>query len=224
MARHLNLEEQEQLAQIKGFWEQNGRFIILLVTVLVLTIGGWFGWQYWQNKQAMSASVLYDQFQQAVTANNTAKAREVVTQIQTQYGSTSYASLAALQGATAFYNAGELDAAKQALAWLVDNGKEPGWKAIAVLRLADILTDQKNYDEALKVLSVQVPDTFKPMVADKRGNVYVGQGKPDEAKNAYMSAYQDPALPASMRELVYGKLNLLGVDISTLTLNGEQRT
>ena len=35
-----NLEEQEQLAGVKAFWDRNGNFILTVATVVLLAIAG----------------------------------------------------------------------------------------------------------------------------------------------------------------------------------------
>lgn len=213
--KNLNLEEQEQIAQIKGFWEQYGRLIILVLVVLLVVIAGWASWQFWQNHQAKGAAVVFDELNDAVMSQNAAQAKDAVSRIQADYGRTDYASHAALIGAKLVHDQGDIDGAKNMLQWVVDNGREPGLKALAVLRLADILIDQKSYDAALTVLNTSVPKSFAGLIDDKRGNVYLGQGKTDEAKAAYSKAFV--ALKAQpYQQVVSGKLELLGVDTTML--------
>lgn len=222
MATHLNLEEQEQIAQLKGFWEEYGRTIIFIVVVLVAIIGGWAGWNYWQNKKANEASALYDVFNQSFMVQEPVGTQKMALTLQTEYASTSYASLASLNAATVLYHANDLDSAQAMLQWVKDNTKDDGWKALAVLRLADILTDQQKYDEALSVLTTTVPTAFAPYIADKRGNVYVAQGNTDEAKNAFMQAYQQMNAQDDLKNLVAAKLGLLGVNVLAIESVGEQ--
>lgn len=222
MATHLNLEEQEQIAQLKGFWEEYGRTIIFIVVVLVAVIGGWAGWNYWQNKKASEASALYDVFNQSFMIQEPLGTQKMALTLQTEYGSTSYASLASLNAATVLYHANDLDSARAMLQWVKDNTKDDGWKALAVLRLADILTDQQKYDEALSVLTTTVPTAFVPYIADKRGNVYVAQGNTEDAKNAFMQAYQQMNAQDDLKNLVAAKLGLLGVNVLAIESVGEQ--
>lgn len=214
--QHLNLEEQEQLAQLKSFWADYGRAIILAVIVFVGTIGGWHTWNWWQNKQAQEASVLYDQLSHAMIASDQEKVKQTALQIQSEYKSTYYASLASLAAASYLYQLDDLDSTAQLLTWVKDHGKDKGWSALAVLRLADVLTDQKKYDEALTVLSSNVPEAFLPYVADKRGNVYVAQGDVEKAKTAFLEAYQG-ITAVEHKVFVSRKLSLLGMDVQVNT-------
>ena len=80
---------------------------------------------------------------------------------------------------------------------------EPEYRSIARLRLAALLLEQKQYDEALEQLDAANARTFEPLVADRRGDVLLAQGKKDAARAAYQQAYaaMDPArrLPAPGR-------------------------
>ena len=227
MAKHLknlNLEEQEQLEQLKGFWAEYGRLITLTAVVLLVVIVGWVGWQFWQNQQARGAAVIYDKLNEALVRNDADQAKQAVTEIQEQYGRATYASQSALVAVNLLYTQGQLDSAKEILSWVTEHGRDPGLKGLAVLRLADILMDQKDYDRALAVLATEVPEAFAGLVNDKRGMVYVAQGKIEEAKAAYSQAYRGLAMLPESQQMVANKLSVLGVDVTTLVPAGEPRS
>src|SRR4051794_3315954 len=52
MAKHLDLEEQEQLADIKHFWNEYGNLISWVVIAVFGAIAAWNGWQYWERTQS----------------------------------------------------------------------------------------------------------------------------------------------------------------------------
>src|SRR5690349_2978287 len=70
MAKHLDLEEQEQLAEIKHFWNQYGNLISGVVIVVFGAIALWNGWQYWQREQASQAAAMYDEVDRAAQAGD----------------------------------------------------------------------------------------------------------------------------------------------------------
>ena len=61
---------------------------------------------------------------------------------------------------------------------------------MARLRLAALLLQAKDYDGALKQLDGATAPTFAALVADRRGDVLMAQGKPDEARTAYQAAWK----------------------------------
>ena len=69
---HLDLEEQEQLDQVKHFWKQYGGLINWALIVLLAVYAGWNGWQYWQRKQAAQATALYEEVERIAAGANDA--------------------------------------------------------------------------------------------------------------------------------------------------------
>jgi len=47
----LDLEEQEQLAELKAWWKQHGNLIVATVLAAALTFAGWQGWRWYQAGQ-----------------------------------------------------------------------------------------------------------------------------------------------------------------------------
>lgn len=207
---HLDLEEQEQLDQIKHFWKQYGNLITWLLTAVLAAYAGWNGWQYWQSKQATQASALYDEVERIARSGDLSRLERALGDMKEQYGSTTYAQQAALLAAKAYFDADRLDAAKGALAWVAEKASDEGYRAVARLRLSGILLEGKAYDEALKLLNESYPADFAPLVADRRGDVYLAQGKKTEAAAEYRKAYQGLDEGTEYRRLVDAKLAALG--------------
>jgi predicted negative regulator of RcsB-dependent stress response len=67
----LDLQEQEQLDTLKAWWKDNGTWMLGVVLVVVVAMGGWRGWQYYQNKQATEAATLYQQFVEQLASGST---------------------------------------------------------------------------------------------------------------------------------------------------------
>lgn len=212
MAKHLDLEEQEQLAEIKHFWNEYGNLITWTLIVVFGAIAAWNGWQYWQRTQAAQATTLYDEVERAARAGDVNRVERAFADMKDKFGRTAYAQQAGLLAAGTFVDKGNMEAAKTALAWVADKASDEGYQAVARLRLAGILTQEKAYDQALKQLSGDFPKEFAPLAADRRGDVYNLQGKKAEAKAEYSRAYQGLDDRSEYRRLVEVKLSALGVD------------
>jgi len=215
MARHLDLEEQEQLDELKHFWNQWGNLITWVLIVVFGSFAAWNGWQWWERREAVRAAALYDEVDKAAGAGDTARLQQSVKDIEDKFGSTAYAAQAALLGAKVFADKGQADQAKAALQWAAGEAKDEGYQAVARLRLASLLADGKNYDEALKQLSGSFPKEFEALAADRRGDIYRLQGKNNEARAEYTKAWQGLA-GTDYRALVEVKLTALGVDVQGL--------
>lgn len=212
MANHLDLEEQEQLDQIKHFWKQYGNAITWALIVVLGAFASWNFYQYWQRNQATQASAMYDEVERAVKSADAAKIDRVFADMKDKFSSTAYAQQAGLLVAKQYYNSGNMDAAKAALSWVADKSADAGYQAIARLRLVSILMDAKAYDDALKLLTASFPTNFEALVADRKGDVLLLQGKKAEALAEYGKAYKGFDERTEYRRLVEVKLNSLGID------------
>jgi predicted negative regulator of RcsB-dependent stress response len=216
MARHLDLEEQEQLDELKHFWNQWGNLITWLLIAVLGSFAAWNGWNYWQRTQAAKASALYDEVERAAAGGDTARLQQAVKDIEDKFGGTTYAPQAALLAAKLLAEKGQVDAAKTDLQWVANEAKDEGYQAVARLRLAGLQAEAKAYDDALKTLSASMPKEFEPLAADRRGDIYNLQGKRDQARTEYTKAWKGMTGEADYRALVEVKLTSLGVDVKTL--------
>lgn len=216
MATHLDLEEQEQLDQLKHFWNTYGTLITWVVLLAAGAFVAWNGWQYFQRSKALQASTLYDEVERSAQAGDTARIERALADMKDKFASTAYAQQAGLLAARALYDKGNAEGSRGALAWVSEHAVDPGYQAVARLRLAAELLEAKQYDEALKALSGNVPKEFDALVADRRGDVLLAQGKRDEAKAEYLKALAAFEPGTDYRRLVEIKLNAVGVDPKSL--------
>jgi predicted negative regulator of RcsB-dependent stress response len=210
--KHLDLEEQEQLDQLKAFWKQYGNLISSALIVVFGSIAAYNGYQYWQRSQALQASTMYDEVERAVNSGDTAKVERAFGDMKDKFGGSIYAQQAGLLVARELQDKGKPDAAKATLNWVADNASDDSYKAIAKLRLAAVMVDAKAYDDAWKQVDGSFPKEFAALVADRRGDILMAQGKKAEAKTEYEKAYKAFEERNEYRRLVEVKLNALGVD------------
>ena len=211
MATHLDLEEQEQLDQLKHFWNTWGTLISTVLIVVAGSLAAWNGYQYWQNRHAGQAAALFDAVEVAAKSGDQERVALAFGDLKAKYAGTTQAAQAGLAVAKAQIEAGKPDAAKEALAWVADKAGDEGLKALARLRLASVLMDQKNYDEALQQLSASAPPEFEAVFADRKGDILASQGKRAEAIAEYTKAYKAFEEGIEYRRLVEIKLGALGV-------------
>lgn len=210
MATQLDLQEQEQLDALKAFWKERGN---LITWVLVIALGAYAGWNFWQKLQrdkAAEANAMYSLFDEAARAGDVDKTARIFGDLKERYPRTAFAEQAALQAAKLQFEKGNVDAAKATLTWAADNATEDEYKTVARLRLAGILIEAKQTDEALKQLDAAKAPGFEPLVADRRGDALAAAGKKDEARAAYQEAYKGLDEKFEYRRLVEAKLTALG--------------
>lgn len=204
-----DLEEQEQIANFKAFWNRFGN---LILWVLIIALGGYAAWNFWnshQRGQAAEASGLYVQLQDVAAANDAAKVQRIAGDIESKFGSTAYGQMAALVAAKAAFDANDTKTAKAQLQWAIDHGNDE-YKSVAKLRLAGILLDEKAYDAALAQLNGDFLPQFAADVADRKGDVLVAQNKLPEARAAYQAALDKMAENHPGRQIVQIKLDAIG--------------
>jgi predicted negative regulator of RcsB-dependent stress response len=205
-----DLEEQEKLDDLKAWWATYGKYVSAAVVSVAIVVIGIQGWRWYQRTQAEKASVFYQAVSQAVRANEPAKAKDPATQLVERFGGTAYAPRAVLLYAKALYDSGDKPGAKAQLQWVIDHAGDEELKAIARFRIAQVLLDEKQYDEALKTLDAKTDDAFAAMYADLRGDILAAAGKNTDARSAYQAALAKLDAKSGYRGYVQAKLDALG--------------
>lgn len=205
-----DLEEQEKLDDLKAWWASYGKYVSAAVVALAIVVVGVQGWRWYQARMSEQASVLYQAVSEATHGNDPAKAKDPVNELVERYGGTAYAPRAVLLYAKLLYDAGDKTAAKAQLQWVVDHAGEDELKTIARYRLAQVLLDEKQYDEALKTLDAKTDDAFAAIYADLRGDVLAAAGKVTDARTAYEVALSKLDPKSGYRAYLQAKLDALG--------------
>ncbi len=212
MANQLDLEEQEQLDELKHFWKQYGNAISWLLIVVLGAVALWNGYQYWQRNQAAQAATMFDEVIKVARAGDADRTDRAFADMRDRFGSSNYTFQAGLLVAKSLYDSGKLEPAKAALKWVADKSSDPGFASVARLRLSAVLMDEKAFDQALAVLDAVSTEQFAGLVLDRRADIFMAQGKKAEAKDAYLKAYKALDERTEYRRLVEVKLNALGVN------------
>lgn len=217
-----DLEEQEQLAEIKAWWKQYGNLVVSLITAASVGVIAWQGWNWYERNQSAQASMVYNVLQKSALEKDSQRIKAASGELLEKFGGTAYAKLGALTAAKAMFDAGDNMSAKAQLQWVVDKGKAE-MRDLARLRLAAVLLDEKAYDEALKHLAGSHAPGFAVRFAESQGDIYAAQGKSAEARAAYQkaldgldaadkggtarSSLQDKQANAPYREMLQQKLD-----------------
>ena len=206
-----DLEEQEQLESLKSWWKENGNLVLTGITVVLAALAAWNAWSWYRDRQSLQAASLYEVIEKAARASDLKAAREVSETLLEKHPGTTYAPLAALVDAKLNYQAGDAKTAKAQLQWVIDNARSDELKAVARMRLAQVLLDENVPDEALKAVVSSPPKGFEALFESLRGDIFLVQKKTAEARAAYRAALEksdknDPA----MRQQLQLKIDALG--------------
>ncbi len=194
--------EEQQVEAIKKWWKANGNSVLVGI---VLAISVVLGWQLWhQNNRANgeSAANLYSQMMEAAdlvqqdridskTAElegHLATFKHLGGQLKEDFGGTEYGAFAALMLAREAVISKQLDDAETELKWARDNTKSDGIGLVVNLRLARVLAARGEFDSALKQLDSVQPGAQAVAYEEVRGDIFLQQGKRDDARAAYKKA------------------------------------
>ncbi|QLG87921.1 tetratricopeptide repeat protein [Chitinibacter bivalviorum] len=204
-----DLQEQEQIAELKAWWQSWGQALALVLGAALIAYAAWTGWQTWQKRQVAQAAEIYAQMQ--AQGMDEVKFNSALSQLKTEYSSTPYSSRAALAAAKMAYMKGNPVKATTELNWVISNSKEVTLRDTAKLRLAGILMDGQKYDEALALIKTPEEESYSALFAEMRGDLMVAKKDNAAAADAYRQAIAKLPKDAPNLKLVEVKLDVLGV-------------
>ncbi len=206
-----DLEEQEQLATVKGWWHDNGTKLLTVVALVAVVGSGWQGWRVWQANQAQQAGAQYEALVKAAQEGDAKALRDAGGTLVESFPRTLYASMGALVSARFHVDRADLKNAKAQLQWVVDRSPSDELRDLARLRLGAVLLDEKSHDEALALLEAKHAAPLEGQYAALKGDILVAKNKPADAKAAYRLALEKAdARSAAFRDSVQLRLDALG--------------
>jgi predicted negative regulator of RcsB-dependent stress response len=204
----------EQGEIVKKWLRENGSAIVM---GLVIAFGGLFGfkqWQSWQDSNRQHASTEFSVMDQLLATGQLDAAMENFQNLRDDFSDSPYTSMAALQMARARIEANQPDLAIGLYQFVIDNGYPKAMAVVARERLARVLLDQGRPDEALQVLDGATDISgFEARYAETRGDVYVAQGRTDQASAAYLEALDHLESGVGDRGKLELKLQALGAEL-----------
>src|SRR5215475_12050845 len=121
MAGSYDFEEQERIAELKAWWEDNRWYVLGAIVAAILVFAGWRGWQWWSARQAEEAAALFKPVAEAPKGDEQ-KLAAAAKPLVDRYPGSYFASEAQLAVARAAFDAGHLDEARTRLTWVMDHG------------------------------------------------------------------------------------------------------
>lgn len=199
------LSDKEQLDRVRQWWRENGWFLIGGLALGALGIFGWRQYEAYQDRQAEQASALYLWVMQAADADNLDQARAAFDQLRAEFPRHAYTHQAGLLVASEVIVT-DPQAAADDLRFVLENSSDPELAMIARVRLARVLAYREQYDEALRLLTVDQPGQFAGRIDEIKGDIYVALGRTDDARAAYLAALVAPGAEVLDRSFLQMKL------------------
>jgi len=206
-----DLEEQEQIDQLRAWWGKYGTLVSTGLLIAVIILGGWRGWQWYQNHQSGQARGYFEALEDATRQTgdeSVARINAAMKTLRDEYAATDYAARGALVASAALQTRDQIPAARAQLEWLAQS-KNIALVPVAKLRLAGLLVDQKDYEAALAQLN-DAPASFAGLFDDRRGDILAAQGKASEAREAWKKALEALGPASPLAPVVKLKIDALG--------------
>jgi predicted negative regulator of RcsB-dependent stress response len=182
------LSEREQAEQLRSWLAENW---IWLVAGVALTLGGYYGYRWWESRQAsrsLEAGQRYAAMLNAIGGNKRDEGLRIADEITGEYADTPYADQATLMLARLDVDSGKFPSAETRLAGIAKDSKDPELRLVARLRLARVQLAQGRYDDALATLDAVAEPSVEPRVLELRGDVKLAQGEKTAALEAWRKA------------------------------------
>lgn len=184
-----DLEEQEQISQLKAWWERYGTMLTTVAVVFAVSMVGWRVYEWYRLDQSTRAATQYLQIEAQLADGELQALPDNVMALIEAYPATYYAQAATLLAARALLDAGKGAQAQPTLEWLVANGGEPVLRDLGRLRLALVLAAGGDTEAALQQLqAAPVSAHLKPRFADVEGDILAARGKLADARSAWQGA------------------------------------
>ena len=184
-----SIEEEQEINQLKDWWKENGKTIIV---AFILGVGGMFGWRYWQAYQAeqiAQASSQYDALIYSAQQDEQAKKANIEQFVQAN-SKTAYAVFALLDEAKKATEKQDFAAAEVNLNQALTQSQDEVLTSIVALRLSSVQFQLGQLDNALTTLNQVKGESFNARKAILTGDIQVAKGDKVSAKNSFEQAQQ----------------------------------
>ncbi|KAA5523388.1 YfgM family protein [Haemophilus seminalis] len=184
-----SIEEEQEINQLKDWWKENGKTIIV---AFILGVGGMFGWRYWQAHQAeqiAQASAQYDALIYSAQQDEQAKKANIEQFVQAN-SKTAYAVFALLDEAKKAAEKQDFAAAEANLNQALTQSQDEVLISIVALRLSAVQFQLGQLDNALTTLNQVKGESFNARKAILTGDIQVAKGDKVAAKKSFEQAQQ----------------------------------
>lgn len=184
-----SIEEEQEINQLKDWWKENGKTIIV---AFILGVGGMFGWRYWQAHQAeqiAQASAQYDALIYSAEQDEQAKKANIEQFVQAN-SKTAYAVFTLLDEAKKATEKQDFAAAEANLNQALTQSQDEVLTSIVALRLSAVQFQLGQLDNALTTLNQVKGESFNARKAILTGDIQVAKGDKVAAKISFEQAQQ----------------------------------
>ena len=192
--------EEEQVDQIKKWWNSNVKQIIAGAVIGLAGVWGWNTYSDYQDKQSLNARSLYLSY--ASDSNNLG----AYDKLTTDFSSSTYSDQAILLMAKYLFDVGSYTQALGVIKPLINNPSSVIANT-AALRAASIYLQLGKHDQALSILEGQSGNDFSGLIYNLIGDIYLDLGNRAEAQKHYSLAIDNVTANSNLSQLIQIKLD-----------------
>jgi predicted negative regulator of RcsB-dependent stress response len=178
------LTDEEQVAKLKSWWDENGVSVIVTLVLVVAGVVGWRWYGTYHDSKVARVSDLYEDFLVSEGDARDASAASIAEEAP----DSAYHALVMLRRSHEAVESGDYDAAESFLVQAVESAPEPVLADVARVRLARVQQQLERPDDALKTLSGVLGEGYRSQVAEMKGDIHLARGERALAHEAYASA------------------------------------
>ncbi len=209
--------EEEQLVQLRHWWQRYGKLALVGIVMLVMIVSGWRYWQARQARVAQEASILFDHLLVSKDQGDDTALQGQGNYLLGSYSRSIYAQMGALILAKYAVDQSDLAAATEHLQWALEHGNDPSLRQLARLYLARIQLSEKDYGAAQTTLETIEIDNYAARVYALRGDIAVARNAIAQARDDYQHALAKMNRGSSLRQYYQVKLEQLPSDSDQAT-------
>jgi predicted negative regulator of RcsB-dependent stress response len=204
MSRHDT--EQEQLAQLKAWWDKWGTWLLSGVLIIVLSFSGWRYWQSSQLSQATTASMTFDMLEVSQQAGQFGEVTREARRLMQDYPRSPYAAASALMVANHYIAQGDFEEAQAALEWVIDAHVDQTFKDTAALRLTRLHINAQRYELAQQTLdsisTALMPAATRAQYDYHQGLIFKFAGDSEQAQRAFERVLTNSSATPDLQNIV----------------------
>ncbi len=190
MADHL--EDEEIVERIRSWWRENG---VSLVGSVLLVVGGWLGWNWYDSSVEQKAEESFDQFSRYVELRQAGEAEsdealEILAVLDEAHQGSAGQLLSLLYRSGDAVEADEMQVAAGHLEQAVESASDEQMRELARMRLARVYLEQDRIDEAQALLNSHGGVGFLSMRRELQGDIHTRLGDTQAARASYQAAIE----------------------------------
>jgi predicted negative regulator of RcsB-dependent stress response len=192
------LDEEEQLARVKSWWDENGTSTIITIVVAVAAI---VGWRWWDDRTETLMHEASDAYLAYLEGED-----DAINRITSEHEGTAYHVLVLLDQAKDAVEEGDLVQAEALLENAIAQDGGPLLGDVARIRLARVQQGLDRSEAALETLTQIKSEGYRAYALEVQGDIYSARGEIEQAYNSYQAAV-DALREGEERNILTMKLN-----------------